>query len=148
MEQAINLFFEGDIQRAEIRLKQLIKKRPKDSRVWFLKGLIERAKGNNEEALEALDKAVEIQEKFIEAWILKGIVLRELKKFQDSLLAFNKAIEIQLIENDYEDYEILIEKAKTYFAMGKKKEAIDILKKVEEINPEDEDLKNMLSNLS
>ncbi len=147
VEKAINLALEGKIREAEKKLDVLISRRRDDPRVWFLKGLIERNKGRNEEALKALNRATELRSDFAEAWILKGFILRDLRMYDDALRALNKAYNIELEEDDYEDYELLIEMAHIYVLMGQINKAIELLNKAQEINPEDENLKKLLKSI-
>ncbi len=148
VEQAINDFFEGEYEKAEKKLRRLIKSRKNDPWVWFLKGLIDRKKGDNSEALDALETAIKLRKDFVEAWVLRGIILRDLKRFKDALIAFDTAIEIQISNDDYNDYELMLEKAKTYIEMGDKNKARRIIDMVKEINPEDDELKDLEAKLS
>ncbi|MBU7018873.1 MAG: tetratricopeptide repeat protein, partial [Theionarchaea archaeon] len=47
-----------------------------------------------EEALEAFEKAIELDDKNISAWINKGYALRNLRRYEEALEAFEKAIEL------------------------------------------------------
>jgi tetratricopeptide (TPR) repeat protein len=55
----------------------------------------ERAKeGDNEDALIAYDKALELDLNHVSAWNNKGIVLSRLKRFEEAIVCYDKAIEI------------------------------------------------------
>ena len=47
--------------------------------------------GQYEEALQAFDKAIEINPQYGEAWYYKGIILRELGRTTEAEAAFAKA---------------------------------------------------------
>jgi len=147
MEQILEAFFEGKIIEAERKLNRLLETRKDDPQAWFLKSFIEKNKGNNEEALKAIEHAISMSKNYTEAWVLKGIILRNLARYKESLDAFDKAMELQLLYENYEDYEILIEKAKTYLEMGDRKKALEIINKVMEINPEDDEINKLLKSI-
>ena len=148
IDKAFNIFFDGKIKEAKEFTKRLLKHRKKDPRLWLLKSLIDREEGMIEDALESVDRAIELKPNYVEAWIFKGIILRLLDQYEEAIRAFEEAMKIQLNEEGYEDYELLIEEARTYIMMGDKRKALEILEKVSEINPEDDDLKELLGGLS
>ncbi len=61
---------------------------------WFGKGIKLLKHGRNKEALEAFEKAIEIDPKYAFALCCKGYALGELGKREEALEAFEKAIEI------------------------------------------------------
>lgn len=65
-----------------------------DHNSWYSTGN-ERAKdGDNEDALIAYDKALELDPNHVSAWNNKGIVLYRLKRFEEAIVCYDKAIEI------------------------------------------------------
>ena len=65
-----------------------------DHNSWYSAGN-ERAKdGDNEDALIAYDKALELDPNHVSAWNNKGIVLSRLKRFDEAIVCYDKAIEI------------------------------------------------------
>jgi len=148
VERAINMLLDGEIERAEKQLKKLLKYRRNDYRVWFLKSLIEVKKNESKDALKSIDKALDLNKKFVEGWILRGKILRKLTKYSEAIIAFKEAIKIQEEEDFYNDYEIWIEIAATYFDMGNIKKAFEVAKIVEEINPMDTDLEQLMRKLN
>jgi tetratricopeptide (TPR) repeat protein len=67
---------------------------PDFSNPWLNKGLKLLEIGCYEEALSAIDKAVDLQNGRIEAWYGKGIALNNLGHYQEALEALDKVIEI------------------------------------------------------
>jgi len=61
---------------------------------WFEKGVALDGLGRHEEALDAYNKAIEIDPQFTEAWYGKGFALGRLDRDEEALDAFNKVIEI------------------------------------------------------
>jgi tetratricopeptide (TPR) repeat protein len=64
------------------------------AKAWNNMGLDLYAKGKYDEAVEAYDKAVEIDPEYAEAWYNKGGVLYLQGKYNEAIQAFDKAIEI------------------------------------------------------
>lgn len=65
-----------------------------DHNSWYSAGN-ERAKdGDNEDALIAYDKALELDPNHVSAWNNKGIVLSRLKRFEEAIDCYDRAIEI------------------------------------------------------
>ncbi len=61
---------------------------------WYSAGNERAKEGNNEDALIAYDKALEIDPNHVSAWNNKGIVLSRLKRFEEAIACYDKAIEI------------------------------------------------------
>ncbi|MHA1615834.1 MAG: tetratricopeptide repeat protein [Candidatus Njordarchaeales archaeon] len=147
VERAINLFFLGKVRQAENILEDIFNSRKNDPRIWFLKALIEKSKGNLLPALNSIEKALELKRDYVEAWTLKASIAREANNFGEALRAIDEALTIIYKQDDYEDYELLIEKAKILYLMGNIRAAQRILIKVLEINPEDMDLQDLLEKI-
>ena len=65
-----------------------------DSDAWCGRGIALYISGRYEEALQACDKALELNPDNSKAWSNKGKVLRCLGRSEDALQAFDKAIEL------------------------------------------------------
>jgi len=65
-----------------------------DAEEWLNKGNEFAERGNYKKALEAYDKAAEIDPQYVAAWHGKGFALGELKRYQEALEAYDKAAEI------------------------------------------------------
>ncbi|MDK2907237.1 MAG: hypothetical protein PWQ66_1198, partial [Petrotoga sp.] len=92
-------------------------------------GKLERHK----EAIEAFDKAIEINPQFAEAWINKGVDLAELERYEEALKAFDKAIEIKP-----QYAQAWFKKGFALGELGKYEEALKAYEKAIEINPQDD----------
>lgn len=140
-------FFNGNLEVVEKRLNIVLKRRKNDPWLWFLKALISKMKGLNKEALSAVENSINLKKDFYEALVLKGIILRELKFYEEAIKLFNEALKVRVDGDNYMDYEVEIEKAKTYIAIGNKNKAKQIINKILEINPEDDDIKSLLQKI-
>lgn len=65
-----------------------------DHNSWFSAGNDSAKQGNNEDALIAYDKALEIDPNHTSAWNNKGIVLSRLKRYEEAIACYDKAIEL------------------------------------------------------
>jgi len=140
-------FFRDNIEAVKKRLSMILKRKKDDPWLWFLKALIEMRQGLYNEALSAIEKSISLRKEFYEAWVMKGIILRGLKLYEEAIVSFNEAVKIRMNEDNYLDYEVEIEKAKTYIAMGDKSKTKQIINKILEINPEDDDIKSLLKEI-
>lgn len=67
---------------------------PQDHNSWFSSGNDSAKQGNNEDALIAYDKALEIEPGHTSAWNNKGIVLSRLKRYEEAIACYDRAIDI------------------------------------------------------
>jgi tetratricopeptide (TPR) repeat protein len=147
VNRAYKLYFEGDIDAAEKQLERMIKRRIKDFRVWMLNAMIKNRKGEYEEALESVEKSIELNPKNHEAWILKGFILKKMSNFTEALYSFETAVKIQIENDNYIDYETKIEIADLLITLGMEKRAEKVIKELESLIPEDENIKNLRGKL-
>jgi Flp pilus assembly protein TadD len=61
---------------------------------WFNKGIALEDLGKYDEAIQAFDKALELDPQNAEAWSEKGYALGELGKYDEAIQALDKAIEL------------------------------------------------------
>ncbi|MFZ0183734.1 MAG: tetratricopeptide repeat protein [Nitrosotalea sp.] len=61
---------------------------------WYNVGNEQAKDGNNDDALIAYDKALELDPNHVSTWNNKGIVLSRLKRFEEAITCYDKAIEI------------------------------------------------------
>lgn len=66
-----------------------------DHNSWYSVGNERAKEGNNEDALIAYDKALELDPNHVSAWNNKGIVLSRLKRFEEAIICYDEAIEIE-----------------------------------------------------
>ena len=86
----------------------------------------------NEEALEAYEKALNIRPEYAEAWYEKGNILRNLKWYEEALEAYEKAAILEPYpEAHIEKGDVLIELKKHKEALEAYEEAIKILEESE-----------------
>jgi len=142
---AYKYYFEGNIEKAEKMLEKILEKRKNDYRVWLLDALIKNRKGELDKAFKSVEKSIELKDDNYEAWTLRATILRRLGRKEEALDSYSKAIDLQLKQDNYVDYELYIEKAKILIELGNLKMAKKIIKEIEELNPEDDDFKNLKS---
>ncbi len=65
-----------------------------DAEEWLNKGNEFAERGNYKKAIEAYDKAIEIDPQYVWAWHGKGFALGKLERHQEALEAYDKAAEI------------------------------------------------------
>lgn len=65
-----------------------------DHNSWYTLGNEHAKNDDNEDALVAYDKVLEIDPNHVSAWNNKGIILSRLKRFEESIICYDKAIEI------------------------------------------------------
>ncbi len=135
------------------------------ARRWYNSAVKYLAKNKFEEALYALNNAIELIPDYPEAWYNKGYVLEELKSPDKAITAYEKAIELdgsyvdawfargvalfelneldkalesfeKVVELNPRDYDALTLKGYALIRVNRIDEAFDLLSKVIEINPE------------
>ena len=65
----------------------------KENNLWYNEGNEKAKEGNNEDAIIAYGKALEIDPSNVSAWNNKGIVLSRLKRFEEAIICYDQAIE-------------------------------------------------------
>ena len=104
-----------------------------DYKGWFNKGFDLGKLERYEEAIEAYEKAIEINPKYNDAWFNKGFDLGKLKRYEEAIEAYEKAIEINPKDNDaWYNKGFRLARLKRY------EEAIEAYEKAIEINPKDD----------
>jgi len=66
-----------------------------DDNSWYGMGNARAKEGDNEDALIAYDKALEVDPNHVRAWNNKGIALSRLERFEEAIGCYDKAIEIE-----------------------------------------------------
>ena len=102
-----------------------------DAEAWVNKGRDFQQFGKYTDALDAYNRAIEIDPNFAEAWEEKGINLLNLGKDGEAILAIDKAIEINPKSTG-----AWYLKADLFASQNKTDEAIEAFTKVIEINPQ------------
>jgi tetratricopeptide (TPR) repeat protein len=71
------------------------------SKIELMKGFILHRQGKNEEAIEALEKATEVDPHNISAWKFKGVILsRYLRRYIESVEALDRSLQINPKDTD------------------------------------------------
>ena len=65
-----------------------------DPTYWQGNGITLFNQGEFETAVQAFDKAIELNESYAAAWVNRGVALNKLSKYSDALIAYDKAINI------------------------------------------------------
>jgi tetratricopeptide (TPR) repeat protein len=86
--------------------------------------------GNFYEALQAFNKAIDLNQSYTAAWVNKGITLNRLNKCDDALIAYDKAIGY-----DSKDPIAWFNKGNTLYMMGNYKESLQAYKNATDIDP-------------
>lgn len=115
-------------QEEEKRLEQEKERGTKEE--WINKGIELVSLGKYQEAINALDRALEIDPKARVAWFCKGGALYNLCKYQEAITAFDKTIEIDPKATDAWNY-----KGGSLANLGKYQEAVMAYDKALEIDP-------------
>jgi tetratricopeptide (TPR) repeat protein len=92
----------GRLDEAERLLKQVIKIQPKNADALCFLSVVSAHKLNYQEALIAIDKAIEASPRFPLAYSNKGNILKELGRYDEAIASLDKAI--QLDRNFVEAY--------------------------------------------
>lgn len=80
---------------------------------WFIQGLYYTNHYNQfEEALNCLNKSLEIDQAFVEAWYVKGVALHNLQRYDEAQYCFDRAIAL-----DPFDISVWFLKAMTFYDM-------------------------------
>jgi tetratricopeptide (TPR) repeat protein len=66
-----------------------------DDNSWYGMGNARAKERDNEDALIAYDKALELDPNHVSAWNNKGIILSRLERFEEAIECYDKAIEIE-----------------------------------------------------
>ena len=101
------------------------------AKVWYDKGYTLYNMGKYEEAIQAYDKAIEIDPRYADAWNNKGAVLENMGKYDEAIQACDKAIEINpQFADAWNNKGFALEN------MGRYDEAMQAYDKVIEIDPQ------------
>ncbi|PWR75309.1 NosD domain-containing protein [Methanospirillum stamsii] len=144
---------------------------------WVTKGKIMMGSSNYEEAIIAYDNAIALSPTNYQAWRDKALSLRELKRYNESFSTLNTILKIfpdnpelwstmgdiylvnleqyadsipffeKAIENDNQDIHSLVNLAFAYDKTGQSEIALDLYRKVLEINPSLTDAWNKAANI-
>ncbi len=84
-----------------------------EAKEWFIQGLYYTNHYNQfEEALDHLNKSLEIDQAFVEAWYVKGVALHNLQRYNEAQYCFDRALAL-----DPFDISVWFLKAMTFYDM-------------------------------
>ena len=92
IQDAVALHQKGDFHKAEAIYLQLLTINPANSEALQLLGALALEKGNNQDGLELINLAIEINPKVASYHSNQGVAFKELDKFEDAVASFDKAI--------------------------------------------------------
>jgi len=103
---------------------------------WFSKGQELQRNDSHEEALQAYEKAIQIDPESARAWMGKGNALLSLKRYNESMEAYERAVEILngSQKDDPEDAEAWWLKAESLDSMGRSDAALEAYDRVIALN--------------
>ncbi len=90
----------------------------------------------NDEALDAYDRAIELNPQYSLAWNNKGVTLGKLDRPEDALAAFDKAIELNT-----KFFDVWYNKGVALGNLNRPEEALTAFEKAIELNPQDSEAK-------
>jgi len=94
LQQANNLFNQGELTGAEENLRKLIKQFPEDAFGHFQLGNVLFRQKKSEEAISAYREAIRLQSKYALAYNAIGMVYASQSRWQDAITEYQKALEI------------------------------------------------------
>lgn len=143
ISRAWELFWLDEIDKAKeiaLRVWRRTRNQETKARAAFLLAMIESKNGNINEALEWVNKAIELGLDDANVYILQARLLMKTKNYAQALKAINRAEKIQINEEENVDYEVLFLKAKILSELGRKEEARQIITGLLEILAMDDEI--------
>ena len=122
--------FEDELDKAVMLLKIIERLEPNNDEVFIQKATISSKKGNHNEAIELLKKALTFTEDKVDVWSLLGMEYLYLDDFKNAGTNFIKCVQV-----DYEDYSALYNVVYCFDMVKEHQEAIIYLNAYIEVNP-------------
>ena len=92
IDAVINLYHSGQIERLELSCRELLQTHPKSLTVINLFGTALQVQGKLREAVQAFDKAIQLNPDSAEAYSNRGNALKELGQVENAVASFNDAV--------------------------------------------------------
>ena len=118
----------SDFSKFKQKEKRIIHKQMNEKLAMYLDFKKLKKLGRYEEALQAIDKALELKPDYSYAWNNKGIALRNLGRHEEALQAYDKALKLK---PDY--FDAWYNKCVAFRKLGRYKEAQIAFKKASEL---------------
>ena len=122
--------FEDELDKAVMLLRIIERLEPNNDEVFIQKATISSKKGNHNEAIELLKKALTFTDDKLDVWSLLGMEYLYLDDFKNARSTFIKCVHV-----DYEDYAALYNVVYCFDMVKEHQEAITYLNAYIEVNP-------------
>jgi tetratricopeptide (TPR) repeat protein len=130
-QSLINLYSEGQFQKALEQVSVLLQQFPNSSFLYNISGAVYMGLGQLDASVDAYNKAVAIKPEYAEAYNNMGVALKDHGKLEEAIEAFNKAL---AIKPDYAEAHSNM--GNGLREQGKLEEAIEAYNKAVAIKPE------------
>ena len=94
IDALVNLYHSGQMIKAEQASRELLKPYPQALVAINVLGAALRGQGKLQEAVQAYDKAIQLNPDYADAHINLGVILQELGKLEDALVQYKKSFEL------------------------------------------------------
>jgi len=143
IDRAVACFQEGKYDEALSRFEEILKSNPEEAwRVYNNIGLIYYKEGKYERALVSYGKAIELNPDYDSAYYNRGLLYQRLKKFKEAIADYEKAIGIN---RTY--FNAYVKSGDVYRELGENEKALRNWKKAEQIDPQNDSLKQKIYGL-
>ena len=119
----------SDFSKFKRKEKRIVHKQMNEKLAMYLDLKKLKKLGRYEEALQAIDKALELNPDYSDAWYNKGVALRKLGRYEEALQAIDKALKLKP-----DDFDAWYNKCVALRKLGRYKEAQIAFKKASELN--------------
>ena len=124
IQKANSLLSQGNLQGAEVSLRELVKKFPKDAFAHFQLGNVLYQQEKSEDALTSYQQAVKLNPRYALAYNGMGLVYANQERWDDALAQFRKALDINPQYGD-----ALMYMGQVQLQLNKRDEAVALLNK-------------------
>lgn len=118
--------------------------KPNRANLWYLRGMVLWRLQQSEEAIEALDQALNLladkadsQHINERAWFIKGLALYSLQRYQEALIAFDQAL-VLLDPTDSRAADAWFHKGRAFFVLDRYEEALEAFDQALTIDPKND----------
>lgn len=133
----------GDIKSAYSFLNSSLNVKGDYAPAVFLLAQLEAQQGNTKQGISRTEQALYLAPNDVGVLFQLGLLYYQDKNFENSRLAFEKAVSLNANYSNARYFLGLV-----YDRQGKKAEAIEQFKRVQELNPDNQEIKTILSNLA
>ena len=94
LNQGIALSSLGKVDEAKVLLEQAAKASPKNPRVWYALGMLDKNSSNPEAAVEDFKRVIELDDTDPDTWYFLGTVYSQTRQFPQAIDAFQHALKL------------------------------------------------------